>query len=90
MCFFDVITQKIRYMTRYLTPSFAMFLILSLAIPNMVRGQPRWGFDFRPSLNFPTRLFSGVRLEPGFGFDANVTYNFIGVWRLGVGVVPAK
>jgi hypothetical protein len=78
-----VLRKKRSFMTRHLTP-FTAFLILSLAISDMAIGQSRWGIDFRPSLNFPTRLFSGVRLEPGFGFDANVTYNFIGnAWVYG-------
>ena len=65
-------------MKRHLPPSFVAVFILSLAVSGMATGQSRWGMDFRPSLNLPTRLFMGTRLDPGFGFDANVTYNFIG------------
>jgi hypothetical protein len=65
-------------MKLHLPPSFVTLFIISLAIAEMAAGQSRWGMDFRPSLNLPTGFFMGTKLDPGFGFDANVMYNFIG------------
>lgn len=56
------------------------FVLLSAVIGTTMQtvAQSKWGVDCRPSLNFPTKLFNGSKLEPGFGFDIGVTYNVIG------------
>jgi hypothetical protein len=61
-----------RWIQLYMAILFAV-----LTATTKVAGQPAWGIDVRPSLNFPTKLFLGNRLEPGFGFDAAVTYNIV-------------
>ena len=61
--------------------SLSLFFVLLLAImatTSEAGGQSKWGVDCRPSLNIPTKLFNGSKLEPGFGFDIGVTYNVIG------------
>lgn len=50
-------------------------LLVMLPGATTVLAQSKWGIDCRPSLTFPTRLFIGTKLEPGFGFDGAVTYN---------------
>ena len=57
---------------------FVALLLMVMAISPATVGQSKWGVDCRPSLNFPTKLFNGSKLEPGFGFDIGVTYNVIG------------
>ena len=57
---------------------FFSFLLIVMGNTTEVAGQSTWGVDCRPSLNFPTKLFNGTKLEPGFGFDIGVTYNVIG------------
>jgi hypothetical protein len=56
---------------------FVISFFFVLTASTNVAGQGKWGIDCRPSLNFPTRLFSGIKLEPGFGFDIGVTYNVV-------------
>lgn len=53
-------------------------LIIALAASTCVVGQAKWGVDCRPSLNFPTKLFNGSKLEPGFGFDIGASLNIFG------------
>ena len=64
-------------MKRFLSLFFS-FLLIVMGNTTEVAGQSTWGVDCRPSLNFPTKLFNGSKLEPGFGFDIGVTYNVIG------------
>jgi hypothetical protein len=65
-------------MKRFL-PSYFIVLSFVMTMSQRVEGQSRWGIDCRPALNVPTRLFSGIKLEPGFGFDGHVTYNVVGI-----------
>jgi hypothetical protein len=65
-------------MKRHLPSLYVIFFCLILAASKSATGQSRWGIDCKPSLNFPTLLFSGIKLQPGFGFDAQVTYHVAG------------
>lgn len=65
-------------MKHFLSLFVAWLLVVMTTSPGAV-AQSKWGVDCRPSLNFPTKLFNGSKLQPGFGFDIGVTYNLIGI-----------
>lgn len=51
-----------------------MLLFFSLSL---VKAQEKWSFEFRPNLDFSTTKIGAESIGTGFGFDANISYNFI-------------
>lgn len=54
-----------------------LFFIIFFFVGTGLQAQGQWSFEFRPNLDFATTKIGEKKIKTGFGFDANLTYNFI-------------
>ncbi len=53
------------------------FAVLFVVLSGRLHAQKYWTIEVRPGLDISTRDVGSTALNPGFGFEANITYNFM-------------
>ncbi len=51
--------------------------IVMMSVSRITFAQDRWGFEFRPGVNFATKKLGDADLKTGFGFEGTLSYRFI-------------
>lgn len=54
-----------------------IFILIFIFIITSLQAQGKWSLEFRPNLDYATTKIGDEKIKTGFGFDANVTFNFI-------------
>lgn len=51
--------------------------IVMMSVSQITFAQDRWGFEFRPGVNFATKKLGEADLKTGFGFEGTFSYRFM-------------